>query len=134
MRFVLRAPVREQLRDLITRQSGNACLGLFAAAEELRFGHVSGVPAHVYVPKLPSSDDRAWRSVRPTTPADAPDLILRQAVFPASTFRGAVQGEGPPVTDVIQTWLDVGNHPARGAEQAELIYDKCLRQVVEQVR
>lgn len=132
MRFVLRAPVREQLRDLIAKQSGGACLGLFAAAEELRFGHVSGVPAHIYVPQLPQSEERKWRSVRPTTPADAPDLVLRQAAFPESTFRGAVHREGTAATDVIQTWLDVGNHPARGSEQAELIYDKFLRGVVEQ--
>jgi hypothetical protein len=26
----------------------------------------------------------------------------------------------------------VGNHPARGAEQADLIYAKFLRQIVEQ--
>lgn len=132
MRFVLRAPVREQLRSLIAKQSGDACLGLFAASDELKFGHVGGVPAHVYVQKLPQSEERKWRSVRPASPSEAPDLILRQAAFPESTFRGAVHREGMSATDVIQTWLDVGAHPARGAEQADLIYDKFLRQVVEQ--
>jgi hypothetical protein len=131
MRFVLRATVRDQVRDLIAKQSGDACLGLFAAAEALKFGHVSGVPAYVYVPKLPVSEDRQWRGVRPVSPGDAPDFIARQAAFPESTFRGAVRQDGWAASDVIQTWLDVGNHPARGAEQADLIYDKFLRQVIE---
>ncbi len=132
MRFVLRAPVREQLQELIAKQSGEACLGLFAAADELRFGHVSGVPAHVLVPKLPQSDDQKWRGLRQAAPGDTPDLILRQAAFPQSVFQGAVHRDGWFASDVIQTWLDVGNHPARGAEQADLIYAKCLRQIVEQ--
>jgi hypothetical protein len=131
MRFVLRAPVRDQVRDLIAKQSGDACLALFAAADALQFGHVSGVPTYVYVPKMPTSEDRQWRSVRPLSSGETPDLILRQAAFPESTFRGAVHQGKESVTDVIQTWLDVGSHPARGAEQADLIYDKFLRQVIE---
>lgn len=131
LRFVLRAPVREQLHELIAKQSGEACLGLFAAAEELKFGHVSGVPPYVFVPKLPHSDDRKWRGLRATSPGDTPDLILRQTAFPQSTFRGAVHRDGWVTSDVIQTWLDVGSHPTRGAEQADLIYAKFLHQVVE---
>ncbi len=131
LRFVLRGPVKEQLQKLIAVGSGEACLGLFAAAEELKFGHVSGVPAYVFVPKLPKSDDRKWRGVRPPSPGDTPDLILRQAPFPLSMFRAAVHRDGWLASDVIQTWLDVGSHPARGAEQADLIYAKFLRQVIE---
>lgn len=131
MRFVLRAPVREQLRELIAGQAGQACLGLFAAAEELKFGHVSGVPMHVFVPKLPKSDDRQWRSLRPTSPGEMPDLILRQAAFPQSVFKGAVPRDGWLASDVIQTWLDVASHPSRGSEQAELIYTKFLRKIIE---
>jgi hypothetical protein len=132
VRFVLRAPVRQQLQDLIAKQSPDACLGLFAAAEELKFGHVSGVPPHVLVPKLPKADEKKWRGLRPAAPGDMPDLILRQAAFPQSVFRGAVHRDGWVASDVIQTWLDVGSHPARGAEQADLIYAKFLRPIVEQ--
>lgn len=131
MRFVLRAPVREQLRELMAGQAGDTCLGLFAAAEELKFGHVSGVPAHVFVPKLPRSADRQWRSLRPVSPGETPDLILRQAAFPQSLFRGAVARDGWLASDVIQTWLDVASHPSRGSEQADLIYAKFLRKIVE---
>jgi hypothetical protein len=64
-------------------------------------------------------------------PGDAPDLILRQVAFPQSVFRGAVHRDGWVASDVIQTWIDVASHPARGAEQATLIHDKFLRQIVE---
>jgi hypothetical protein len=134
MRFVLRAPVRPQLQELVARQSGQACLGLFAAAEELRLGHVSGVPAHVLVPKLPQVDDRQWRGLLPVAQGTMPDLILRQAAFPQSLFRGAVHRDGWLVSDVIQTWLDAGGHPARGTEQADLIYERSLRGIVEEDR
>lgn len=131
MRFVLRVPGREQLRAVIQAQAGAACLGLFAAAEELKFGHVSGVPVHVLVPKLPKSDDRQWRSLRLASPGETPDLILRQSAFPQSVFRGAVPRDGWLASDVIQTWLDVTNHPSRGNEQADLIYSKFLRKIIE---
>jgi hypothetical protein len=91
VRFVLRAPVREQLQDLIAKKSDEACVGLFAAAEQLKFGHVSGVPAHLLIPKLPDADAKKWRSLRPVAPGDAPDLIFRQVAFPQSVFRGAVR-------------------------------------------
>lgn len=132
MRFIIRAPVREQLREVIASQADEACLGLFAAAEELKFGHVSGVPAHVCVPKIPQSGERKWRTMRPASPAETPDLILRQAPFPQTMFRGAVRRDGWVTSDVIQTWLDVGSHPSRGNEQADLIYEKFLRRIVEQ--
>lgn len=131
VRFVLRAPVRQQLQDLIAKQSPEACLGLFAAAEELKFGHVSGVPPHLLVHKLPRANDKKWRSIRPVAPGEAPDFIFRQVAFPQSVFRGAVHRDGWAASDVIQIWLDVGSHPARGAEQADLIYAKFLRPIVE---
>jgi len=31
-----------------------------------------------------------------------------------------------PVADVIQCWLDVSSHPARGAEQAAFIWKRVL--------
>jgi len=132
MRFLLRAPARAQLKELLAKQSEKSCLGLFAAAGELKLGHVSGVPPHVIVHKLPQPGDPQWRGLRPAAHGDTPDLILRQTAFPKSTFAGAVQRDGWLTSDVIQTWLDVGSHPARGAEQADLIYARCLRRVVEQ--
>jgi hypothetical protein len=132
MRFVIRSPVREQLRELIAKQQGEACLGLFAAADALKFGHVSGVPAHVCVSELPRPGDSRWRALRPASLGELPDIIVRRVPFPNSMFRGAVERDGGLTSDVIQTWLDVANHPARGNEQADLIYKKFLRRIVEQ--
>jgi hypothetical protein len=132
MRFVIRSPVRDQLRELLAGQQGKACLGLFAAADVLKLGHVSGVPPHVCVSKLPKLEESSWRTLRPASQAQAPDIIVRQVSFPRSTLRGAVHRDGWLASDVIQTWLDVGSHPARGNEQADLIYEKFLRRIVEQ--
>ncbi|WP_213956966.1 hypothetical protein [Variovorax sp. dw_954] len=127
-RFLLRVPVAQQIRGLLSRHREDACLGLFAAADELKIGHVSGVPPYVYVRKLPQVGAPAWSELM--AHSERPDLILRQASFPQSTFRGAINQNGLIVTDVLQIWLDVMHHPARGAEQAALIYEKFLSPIV----
>lgn len=128
-RFLLRAPVPQQIRGLLSKHPEDACLGLFAAADELHIGRVSGVPPYVYVRKLPQMGASDWSGLM-AHPVERPDLILRQAPFPQSTFKGAIDQNGLMVTDVIQTWLDVMHHPARGAEQAALIYEKFLSPIV----
>lgn len=128
-RFLLRAPAAQQIRGLLGHHSKDACLGLFAAADEFDIGHVSGVPPYVYVPKLPKVGASDWPGIMAET-SDRPDLILRQASFPQSTFRGAVNHDGILVTDILQVWLDVMNHPTRGSEQAGLIYKKYLLPLV----
>lgn len=128
-RFLLRVPAAQQMRGLLERHPEDACLGLFAAADALDIGHVSGVPPYVHVHKLPQMGASDWPGLMAHT-TERPDLILRQAAFPQSTFRGAVHRDGFLVTDIIQVWLDVMNHPTRGAEQAGLIYQKYLLPLV----
>jgi hypothetical protein len=130
MRFLIRSPVEQQIRGLLAKHEGEACLGLFSAADALRLGHVSGVPPYIYLPKLPQPDAKQWRALAIASPAEMPDLIVRQALSPKSVFRGAIEADGLSVSDVIQVWLDVANHPSRGEEQADLIYEKVLRSVV----
>ncbi len=130
MRFLIRSPVEQQIRGLLAKHEGEACLGLFSAADALRLGHVSGVPPYIYLPKLPQPDDKQWRALAIASPAEMPDLIVRQALSPKSVFRGAIDADGLSVSDVIQVWLDVANHPSRGEEQADLIYEKVLRSVI----
>ncbi len=36
-----------------------------------------------------------------------------------------------PVSDIIQVWLNVGQHPARGKEQADIIWWKILAPTIE---
>lgn len=124
-RFVLRVPAAEHIRGLLGKHSKDACLGLFAAADELDIGHVSGVPPYVYVHKLPKVGASDWPGLM-ESPSDGPDLIFKQASFPQSIFRGAVNRNGILVADIFQVWLDVMNHPTRGAEQAEQIYRRYL--------
>lgn len=130
MKFLIRSPVDQQIQALLAKHEGEACLGLFAAADALRLGHVSGVPPYIYVPKLPRPDDKKWRALVAASPSEKPDLIVRQALSPKSAFRGAVHQDGLIVSDVIQVWLDVANHPSRGEEQADLIYEKALRPLI----
>lgn len=132
MRFLFRSAVQEQIAKLVNAQHGEACVGLFAAADALRLGHVSGVPPYVYVPRLPNigNKDGGWDMVM-AFPDGAPDFILRQAPSPQSIFRGSIHRDGSVFTDVLQIWLDVSNHPTRGQEQAELIHRKILKPLIE---
>lgn len=131
MRFLIRGNQEQQIRSLFASHDGEAVLGLFAAADALQLGHVSGVPPFVYVPKLPQPGDKNWKVLLMASPSEAPHLILRQALSPQSTLRGAVHRDGLIVSDVIQIWLDVANHPSRGEEQANLIYQKLLRPIID---
>lgn len=131
MKFLIRSPVAQQIKGLLAKHEGEACLGLFAAADALQLGHVSGVPPYIYVAKLPRPEDKKWRALVAASPSEKPDLIVRQALSPKSAFRGAVHRDGLIVSDVIQVWLDVANHPSRGEEQANLIYQKVFRPIIE---
>ncbi|GAA4017729.1 hypothetical protein [Actimicrobium antarcticum] len=129
MRFLIRGPLQKQISSLLANNRGESCLALFGAADALGMGYVNGVPPYVYVPKLPRPDDKKWRALAATSPLEIPDLIVRRALSPQSVFRGAVRQNDVIVSDVIQVWLDVANHPSRGEEQANLIYEKVLRPI-----
>ncbi|MEK6210909.1 MAG: RpiR family transcriptional regulator [Pseudomonadota bacterium] len=128
MSFLIRRSAQLQLREFVSNHRG--CLGLYAAAEALKLGHVKGVPPYVYVPRLLRLDQDAWKELMPANPGEPLDLILKQARAPQSVFRGAVHPDGLAVSDVLQVWLDVSAHPSRGEEQAELIYRKILKEVI----
>ena len=121
--------VRSALERLFP--SHRACLGLFAAAEEMGLGFVSGVPPYVLVDRpsvLPGGADAASesRSLMYAGPGEAAHLVIRIPKAPRSVFRGLVRPKGVACADVIQTWLDVSEHSARGAEQAQLIWREHL--------
>jgi hypothetical protein len=129
MRFLLPGDPQAQLRRMLA--SGRACLALFAAADALRLGFVSGVPPYVYVQRLQPANLAAWKSLRACSPGESPDLIVRQAPAPQSVFRGLVRPEGIAACDVLQVWVDVASHPSRGREQAELIRKRVLHRLIE---
>jgi hypothetical protein len=108
-----------------------ACLGLFAAAESLGFGFVHGVPPYFYLESL----DREVLSRMGLSPEGAeqkPDVYVRIPAFRESVFRAAVVRDGVPVADIVQVWLDVSSHPARGEAQAEEIRHRVLAPIFEE--
>jgi len=106
------------------RRSPRVCLALFAAAEALGLGFVRGVPPVLYVERMEAaliqqlgiSQERAIQA----------DVYLRIPAHKEAVFRPAVEQKGILVSDVLQVWLDVSNHPSRGKEQANLIRDQVL--------
>jgi len=103
----------------------SACIGLFAAAELLGFGFVHGVAPHIY---LLRPDANALRQLG-LSMQDAerrPDLYIRAPKKGEAIFRAAVTRDGLPVSDILQVWLDVSTHAARGKEQAAHIWRRVL--------
>jgi DNA-binding MarR family transcriptional regulator len=101
------------------------CLGLFAAADALGVGFVQGVPPVLYIERMHAeliqqlgiSQERAIQA----------DVYLRIPSHKEAIFRAAVEQKGVPVSDALQVWLDVSNHPSRGKEQADRIREQVLR-------
>jgi DNA-binding MarR family transcriptional regulator len=107
------------------RSLPRVCLGLFAAAEALGVGFVQGVPPVLYVERMQAdliqqlgiSQERAIQA----------DVYLRIPSRKEAIFRAAVEHKGVLVSDALQVWLDVSNHPSRGKEQADRIREQVLR-------
>jgi hypothetical protein len=106
------------------------CLGLFAAAEVLGFKFVHGVQPHFYVERI---DQEVLRelglSLEPV--GGEADVFVRVPKYPEAVFRAVVERDGVPVSDILQVWLDVSNHPARGKDQANLLRKRVLSQILD---
>jgi hypothetical protein len=108
-----------------------ACLGLFSAAESLGFGFVHGVLPCLYMEKL----DRAVlgrMGLSPEGTEQKPDVYVRVPAFRESVFRAVVERDGVPAADILQVWLDVSSHPARGDAQAQEIRRRALAPIFEE--
>lgn len=123
--------LREDPQRLVRRlaHGDSACLAYFAAAEALGFGLVHGVTPYLYLPRLDPKRILGWRELVPARKHEPADLLIRQAPAPQSVFRGMVQVDQVSVSDVLQVWIDVSQHPARGKEQADLIHRRVLQGV-----
>jgi hypothetical protein len=62
------------------------------------------------------------------------DVYVRIPENPESVFGAAVQRDGLPVSDILQVWLDVSNHPVRGKAQAAEIQKKVLSRLFKKER
>lgn len=129
LRALLRGDRDATVRSLV--RGDDACLGLFAAADALRLGHVHGVPPYVYVRRLDGDTIARWPAFLPAAGHEAADVIVRQAPTPQSIFRGAIRPRDVHATDVLQIWLDVSGHPTRGSEQAEFLRRRVLSRVID---
>ncbi len=107
------------------KPASRLCLGLFAAAEQLGFGFVHGVPPSFYLENL-DRDILLRLGLSPEVGDRSPDVYARIPAACQSVFRAAVLHDGVPVADILQVWLDVAAHPARGAAQAQEIRRRAL--------
>jgi hypothetical protein len=101
-------------------------LAMFAACDALGIGVVSGAAPHLYAEDV---SDRAFEEMGlvPVEPGQRVDVFVRQPKYPEAVFRGAVWRDGVASSDILQCWLDVGDHPVRGAEQAQHIWNRVLK-------
>lgn len=104
------------------------CVGLFAAADALGLGFVHGVPPALYLDRLEPAFLRSLGLMLDTT--ERAEINIRIPRFPESVFRACVSRDGLPVSDVLQVWLDVYGHPARGREQAREIQRRVLAPLI----
>jgi hypothetical protein len=131
VRAAFSIPVREPLSVLEPRVTAvhsagqRIAWGGFAAIARLGFQFVHGAPLHLYVEDLSEATLRRLNLVRAES-NQASDVILRKSRWPESVFRAAVEKGGQPNTDIFQCWLDVSQHPARGAEQANVLWTRVL--------
>lgn len=104
----------------------DACWGLFEAAHQHGLGLVEGVPPYALVFGDVAVDRLHDAGFVAARDGEAVDVLLRRPRAVSSAFRGIVREHGAPRSDIIQVWLDVAAHPARGAEQAALIWRRVL--------
>jgi hypothetical protein len=109
------------------------CLGLFAAAEALGFKFVHGTQPHLYIERIDQGVLRELGLSLETAGREA-DVFVRVPKYPEAVFRPAVKRDGVPVSDILQVWLDVSNHPARGKDQADLLRRRVFSQVLDKAR
>jgi hypothetical protein len=130
-RWILPAD-NEELNDAVGALGPRSCVGLFSALRAMGLGHVRGVPAYFYVDDFRPERLKAAGLVK-AAPGDRVDVALRIPLVRESVFRGVINAGALPATDVLQSWLDVSAHPARGQEQADVIYRKVINPMIDHV-
>jgi hypothetical protein len=114
--------------DKHIQPSNRVCVGLFSAAELLGLSFVHGAPRHLYVEH--AEDVLFHRLGLVPAEHEQVDVYVRIPTARVAIFRAAVNVNGVLASDVLQVWLDVAAHPARGAEQAEEIWRRVLAPMV----
>ena len=101
-----------------------------SSAPHSLFKFVHGTEPHLYIERL---DRKVLRELGLSLEvADHhADVFVRVPKNPEAVFRAAVERDGVPATDILQVWLDVSNHPARGKEQADLLRRRVFSQILK---
>jgi hypothetical protein len=123
-------PVRQKAHGQRLSSGPRVCLGLFAAAEALGLGFVHGVEPYLYLERM-SQDVLDNLGLSPHGAEQHADVHIRIPANRESVFRGVVLNDGVPLSDILQVWLDVAQHPSRGREQADLIWRRILAPAFE---
>ncbi len=116
--------------DQLSSPRPRLCLGLFEAAEALGIGFVHGVKPHLYLERLNAAVLKDL-GLSGNAEEEEADLYVRIPGNRESAFRGVVRKDRVPVSDILQVWLDVSQHPSRGKEQADLIWRRILSPALE---
>jgi hypothetical protein len=116
--------------DQLSSARPRLCLGLFEAAEALGIGFVHGVKPYLYLERL-NAEVLKDLGLSGNAEEEEADLYVRIPGNRESAFRGVVRKDDVPVSDILQVWLDVSQHPSRGKEQADLIWRKILSRALE---
>ena len=116
--------------DQLSPPRPRLCLGLFEASEAFNIGFVHGVKPYLYLERL-NAEVLKDLGLSGNAEEEAADLYVRIPGNRESVFRGVVRKEGIPVSDILQVWLDVSQHPSRGKEQADLIWRRILSPALE---
>jgi hypothetical protein len=104
---------------------------LFAVVEVLGFKFVHGSLPHLYLERL----DREVLAQLGLSMEDAQhqtDAFVRIPENAEAIFRTTVERNNVPVADILQVWLDVSHHPARGKDQTKIIAQKALSQLLDE--
>ena len=107
------------------------CLGGFAAASRLGFGHVSGVPPLIYLERINGEILRqlGLAKIEDSRPAE---VFVRVPAFKQALFRAAIIRDGIRISDILQIWLDSSVNPTRGLEQANVIKTRLLDPIIRE--
>jgi len=116
--------------DQLSSPRPRLCLGLFEAAEAFDIGFVHGAKPYLYLERLNAAALKDL-GLSENAEEEIADLTVRIPANRESVFRGVVQKDGVPVSDILQVWLDVSQHPSRGKEQADLIWRRILAPSLE---
>ena len=113
------------------RLSKNAQYGLgIQAGANLVVPYAVYNEVHIYI-KDHRVIDRLIKQMRLDEVEQGANLIVLDPYYKNSVFYGCREVEGLWVVSDIQLYLDLYHYPLRGREQAEHLYKKCLKKVIE---